>query len=397
MGQSFKVPVWLLIFIAILPQFSETVYTPALPDIAHYLNVSESMAEYTLSIYLLGLAIGTLFWGRLSDRIGRRPCLLMGILIFVFGCLGCFLSCSIELLMISRFIQAFGGSTGSVLGQSIGRDAFKGPERGKVFSLVGSAISFAPAVGPVLGGVMDEMFGWSSIFLLLTGCGLFVFFLNYKYLPETYNPSSGESGQLFFLFRSMILDKVLMMRALFVGMLLGIMFSYYSEGSFYLIQLLNLSPKVYGVSFVLLALSGTTGALWSRRLHNTLKNDQIIEGGLILFGGGTIFFLMGIGICSLLNMGSSYFISVTLVSMMVLCFSCSMIIPSTMSIALEKYEYATGTASSFFGFLYYAIVSVATFLMGVIHDGTLIVMPIYFLALSSICLFIHFRYLRKET
>ncbi|MFN7662213.1 MAG: multidrug effflux MFS transporter [Alphaproteobacteria bacterium] len=397
MGQPFKVPVWLLIFIAILPQFSETVYTPALPDIAHYLNVSESMAEYTLSIYLLGLAIGTLFWGRLSDRIGRRPCLLMGTLIFVFGCLGCFLSCSIELLMISRFIQALGGSTGSVLGQSIGRDAFKGSERGKVFSLVGSAISFAPAVGPVLGGIMDEVFGWSSIFLLLTGYGLFVFFLNYKYLPETYSPPSGESGQFIALFRSMVLDKTLMMRALFVGMLLGIMFSYYSEGSFYLIELLNLSPKVYGASFVLLALSGTTGALWARRLHNTLKNDQIIERGLILFWGGTIVFLMGIGICSLLNMGYCYFIGVTLVSMMVLCFSCSMIIPSTMSIALEKYEYATGTASSFFGFLYYAIVSVATFLMGVIHDGTLIVMPIYFLVLSSLCLFIHFRYLRKGT
>ncbi|MGA2654428.1 MAG: MFS transporter, partial [Gammaproteobacteria bacterium] len=70
--------IWLIVFIVGLPQFSETVYSPALPDIAHDLKVHESLVEYTLTIYLLGIGLGTLFWGKLSDRIGRKPCVIAG-------------------------------------------------------------------------------------------------------------------------------------------------------------------------------------------------------------------------------------------------------------------------------------------------------------------------------
>ncbi len=108
---------WLIILIVGLPLLSETVYTPSLPDIAHALSVSDSLAEYTLTIYLFGFALGTLIWGKLSDKWGRKPCLVAGLNIYLIGCLGCYLSDTIFWLMVSRFIQAFGGSVGSVLGK----------------------------------------------------------------------------------------------------------------------------------------------------------------------------------------------------------------------------------------------------------------------------------------
>ena len=82
--------IWLIILIVGLPQLSETVYTPSFPAIAHALAISEAMVEHTLTIYLFGFALGTLFWGYLSDKIGRKPCVLAGLFIFSLGCVGCF-------------------------------------------------------------------------------------------------------------------------------------------------------------------------------------------------------------------------------------------------------------------------------------------------------------------
>lgn len=392
-----KPAVWLLVFIAILPQFSETVYTPALPDIARYLSIKESVAEYTLSIYLFGMGVGTLFWGRVSDAVGRRPCLLWGVLTFIFGCIGCFFSTSIEALMISRFVQALGGSTGSVLGQAIARDSFKGAERGKIFSLVGSAIAFAPAVGPVLGGIIDETFGWPFIFLLLSLCGAVVFCLCYRNLAETrIITTSHRPIRAWETLLALAKDKHVWACAGVVGSIIGIMFSYYSEGSFYLIETLGLSPKIYGTTFILLAISGSSGAFWARRLHNSLTTLQIVERGLTLFLGGACFFAGSVFILHLLGASSSWFVGLTLLSMIILTFSSATATPNILSIALENHEHATGTASSFFGFFYYGLVALATFWMGSLHNGTLFPMPVYFFLLSVVAYFLFFKFLRKQ-
>jgi DHA1 family bicyclomycin/chloramphenicol resistance-like MFS transporter len=108
--------IWIIVLIVGLPQLSETVYTPSLPEIADAFKTSNAMVEYTLTIYLLGFALRTFFWSKVSDRFGRKPCVITGFLIFILGCLCCYFSPSIEWLMASRCLQAFGGSVGSVLG-----------------------------------------------------------------------------------------------------------------------------------------------------------------------------------------------------------------------------------------------------------------------------------------
>jgi MFS family permease len=108
---------WLIVALAGTSQLSETVYTPALPAIAVALHTSPAMVEYTLTIYFLGFALGTLFFGKTSDHFGRKPCILAGLLIFILGCVGCYYSHSITGLMWSRLLQSFGASIGSVLGQ----------------------------------------------------------------------------------------------------------------------------------------------------------------------------------------------------------------------------------------------------------------------------------------
>ncbi|MDZ5762651.1 MFS transporter N-terminal domain protein [Candidatus Cyrtobacter comes] len=233
--------IWLIVLIVGLPQLSETVYTPSLPDIAHTLLTSEGMVEYTLTIYLFGFAFGTLFWGRISDKLGRKPCIIAGLLLFIFGCVGCYFSNSIEMLMISRLVQAFGGSIGSVLGQAICRDAFHGPALGMVYSTIGSALALFPALGPLCGGLIAEMFGWRNIFVFLILFALIVTFLVSMRLPETY--ASRKQVSMCDIAKQLLTDKKVLGFALIVAGCNGILFSYFAEGSFYLIKGLNLSPS----------------------------------------------------------------------------------------------------------------------------------------------------------
>jgi len=216
---------WLIILIVALPQLSETIYTPSLPDIAHALRTSDSMVEYTLTIFLFGFAVGVLLWGNLSDRIGRRPALLMGIGIYLVGCVGCWLSDNITTLMIFRFIQAFGGSTGSVLGQAIARDAFASHERGKVFSTVAMALSCAPALGPILGGFIDQYFGWPAVFLVLIGLGSYTCLEVFLKLPETNKAlKKTNASHLLKGMTTVLTDKRVLSFGFLVGTTNGILF-----------------------------------------------------------------------------------------------------------------------------------------------------------------------------
>jgi MFS transporter, DHA1 family, multidrug resistance protein len=170
--------------------------------------------------------------------------------------------------MISRFMQAFGGSTGSVLGQVICRDTFTGADRGKVFSLIGSALAFSPAIGPVIGGVIAQSMAWSAVFMLLALVGLIVMFFTFARLPETYMsaPFSLKTIKqtVFFMMR----DSQVLMAGYLVAACNGISFSYFAEGPFYLITLLGLSPFLYGVSFIFFAFAGMIGSYASKKAHD---------------------------------------------------------------------------------------------------------------------------------
>lgn len=369
---------WLLILIVGLPQLSETVYTPALPDIAQSLHVSESWVEYTLTIYLFGFAVGTLFWGKLSDRFGRKPCMLLGLFVYLLGCIGCFFSGSIHLLMISRFIQAFGGSTGSVLGQAICRDAFHGADRGKVYSTIGSALAFSPAVGPIIGGFLDQMFGWPFIFLFLSGFGFLVLLITAARLPETHLSRSQQTISLFELMTRMATDIRVIAFAFLVAGCNGIGFSYFAEGPFFLIEQLGLSPSLYGSTFLGVAVAGMIGGYISRRLHNSHDSYTILRYGIMTVAFMSTLFAATIWGLHHFSAHSNTVIITTLLCMMGIFAGIGIMIPNALALSLEDYRSAIGSASSLFGFFYYVLISLATLGMGLLHNGTIIPMPFYF-------------------
>jgi Bcr/CflA subfamily drug resistance transporter len=381
-----KASLWLIIFIIALPQVSETIYTPSLPDIAESLSTTSSMAEYTLTIYLVGFAFGVLLWGNLSDRLGRKPALLMGISLYLVGCLSCFFSSSIEMLMVSRFLQAFGGSTGSVLGQAIARDSFAAHERGKAFSSISIAMSFSPALGPIIGGYLDQLFRWRSVFIFLMLLGLSVLLSVMFRLPETRieNTSSNQPTLSFFQRALAILtDKRILSFAFLVGGCNGIIFGYFGEGPFYFIDILKVSPGHYGFLCLSIAAPMVVGSSLSKMMHHREKTYESI----ILWGCGIAlsgsFLLLGaytFGIISPLKPFSSVVWSLLFLAFIMV--GIAMIIPNCLSQALQKYSHDTGKAASIFGFLYYAIISLMTWMMGAMHNGSLGAMPLFFTGVS---------------
>ncbi|MBM3469153.1 MAG: multidrug effflux MFS transporter [Alphaproteobacteria bacterium] len=374
MKQQVIPPIWLIILIVGLPLFSETVYTPSLPDIASALSVSESWVEYTLTIYLLGFAIGTFIWGNLSDKCGHKPCLIAGLIIYILGCLGCYLADSITSLMICRFIQALGGSVGSVLGQAICRDTFQGIALGKIYSTIGGTLSLFPALGPIIGGTIDQKWGWATIFIFLIGFGGVALISIVLFLSETHIAERRERVSLSATFLKLCRDK----RAIGFGILVaaanGIIFSYYAEGPFYLIELLEITPRQYGFSFFGIAIASFCSGLIGRKLHNHCSSETILKYGLMIMACGGFTFLC----LTMFFLSRSIIILGSILSIMIIMAGITLVTSNSLSLALKEYKRCVGTASSLFGFSYYIGVSLFTGGMGYSHNGTLWLMPLYF-------------------
>lgn len=390
---------WMVGMIMLLPQIGETIYSPSLPHVAEALNTSDNAVEYTLTIYLFAFACGLLIWGNLSDRFGRKPIIMAGFGIFFLGTFGCWISPTIEWLMLCRFIQALGGSVGTVSWQSIVRDSFSGEELGKVFSSMTVAFAISPGIGPFIGGFTDQYFGWRAVFLLLMLLTVIFTYTFFKGLPETHTKRKIPGGHTPFRKAVGIITKDT--RGLALGFLIGtgsgIMFSYYAEGPFYFIEILGVSPSFYGTLALIFAIPIIAGGWASRQLHafNVHYESIILLGCLILFLGSAI--LSTLAFLGYIEQQHGLSITITVIFIIAsLFFAISLLLPNCLSAALENYTHMVGTAASLFGFFYYTVISATTFIMGSLHNDTSIPMPFFFTTVALTMIIIFFAFVKTK-
>ncbi|OMC65903.1 Bcr/CflA family drug resistance efflux transporter [Paenibacillus odorifer] len=370
----------LMIVLVAFPQISETIYTPSLPDIAVALGATNSSVQLTLSIYFIGFALGVFSWGWLSDFIGRRSSMLAGLLVYGMGSLMCFYSESIHLLLVSRFIQAFGAATGSIITQTILRESVSGNKRHVMFAQISAVIAFTPAVGPLIGGWVDQAFGFRAVFFTLVMMSVLLFMYAFWKLPETTDVSIRKKVAILPIVKKMLALPRVLVFGLLIGGINGILFSYYAEAPFIFIEHFQISPGVYGFLGIIVALASIVGAMISKRLLTLYAPEKIIHIGCLVMASGALLLTIASSLDSLPDM---IVIVCILITLFVLLMGAGIALPNCLSLALVQFQDVVGTAGAIFSLGYYLLVSLATWGMSALHNGSLLTMPIYFLGISG--------------
>lgn len=365
----------LLVCLVGFPQLSETIYTPSLTEIAKDFSTSLNMAQMTLSIYFLAFALGVVFWGIGSDYFGRRKAMNFGILVYIIGSILCLISNNIVLLFIGRFIQAFGASTGSVTTQTILRDSYTGTERHHMFVKISAVLAFSPALGPLIGGIITQFYGFRIVFCVLVIMGMLLFYFSLKNLPETlnYNQVNPSLFSVFSLAKQMLLDSNTIIFCLFIGLLNGMIFGYYSEAPGIFIDHFHFTQSQYGFMGCIVALSTMIGAWQSSRLLEKSNAILIIRKGIFLSLVSTLFW----GITPLMQLNSISELIIYILGIFFLLVGIGMALPNCLSLALDNFPKTAGISGALLSLGYYLIVSICTFIVGIIHTGSLIVFPLF--------------------
>ncbi|OAI88306.1 Bcr/CflA family multidrug efflux MFS transporter [Pseudomonas putida] len=247
-------PARLIVLLAALVAFaplSIDTYLPSLPLIARDLQASAGSVQLTISLFLVGLCLGMLVYGPLSDRYGRRPLLLGGIGLYLVATLGCLFAGSVEQLVAWRFFQALGGAAASVLARAIVRDLFALAEAAKVLSLMHLVTMLATLVAPLLGSVLMDLGSWRTVFLGLLLFGATCLIAATWKLAETHAPDQrGESlGTVFLAYWHIATQPLALGYILCMGLAFAGMFAFITASPFVYMEYFGVSPRSYAWLF----------------------------------------------------------------------------------------------------------------------------------------------------
>ena len=337
---------YLIILISILSSVAPMgidTYLPSIPEIAKYFDVNIHKVELSLSIFLIGFAIGQIFGGPISDRYGRRVGSIVGLLGYALFSFLIIFSSSIYELWIYRFLEAFFGGITVVNATAAVRDRFSGQEAAKVFSLIGMVRSLAPLLAPVFGAAIIHFFPWEGIFVFLTIYALIVAFFIYKDLPESFTYTKQNIIESY---KLVLTHKKAMKAMLVLAISFGAFFIIIEKTSYIYIEYFGIKtdyfPLFFGINFIILIAMINVNV----KLLKTYEAKNIAKyATLIQFCVGIIFLL----IHKDMNLILTVIIIASYMSMMAFIFG------NCMSLAIEHFSKNAGVASGVIGVLQFGL------------------------------------------
>lgn len=353
---------FLLGMLAILGPLNIDMYLPSFPEIAEDLSASASLVQLSLTACLVGLTIGQLIVGPVSDAQGRRKPLLICIFLFALSSLFCALSPNITTLVAARFLQGFTASAGLVLSRAIVRDVFTGRELSKFFSLLMVITAVAPMVAPMTGGaiLLLPFATWHTIFHVLMIIGFLLVLLIALRLKETLPPEKripSSIGTSVKTMGSLLKDRSFMGYALTVGFIHGGSFAYVSGTPFVYQDIYGVSPQVFSILFGINGLAIISGSFIIGRFGGIIHEKSLLRIAVIT---------AMIATAVLLTMTMIHGPLATLViSIFIYMITIGMVLTSTFTLAMEKQGHRAGSASALLGMLPLLLGSIVSPLVGI--------------------------------
>jgi DHA1 family bicyclomycin/chloramphenicol resistance-like MFS transporter len=347
-------------------------YLPGLPALADDFGASPSAAQVTLTTYLLGLALGQLLSGPLSDVHGRRRPLVAGIAVFTVATLVCSLAPSLYVLAGLRLVQGASAAVGVAIGRAIVRDLYAGAAGARYLSRLMLVIGLAPIVAPVVGGQLLRFTSWRGVFVALSLLGLALTVISARLLPETLPHERRRAAGLGITLRTfaqLLADRRFVGFVLIVGLGGGAMIGYVAGSSFVLQDVYGASPQLYGVLFGMNAVFLVVGAQVNAHLLATRSPRGLLRLGLAAL------IVAGLAFLVIVSVPEAGLAAVT-APLTLLMASWGFIQANALALALTDHPDVAGTAAALLGVSQYAFGAVAAPLVGLGGSDTAVPMAV---------------------
>ena len=256
-------------------------YLPALPEITDQLQATGTQTQFSLTAALIGLGLGQLFFGPLSDRIGRKKPLVLSLLLFIFSSAMCAVTQDIQLLIVWRFVQGFAGAGGSVLSRSIARDRYQGAMLTQFFALLMTVNGIAPVISPVIGGYIITAFDWRILFWAMAGIGAVLLLLSLVVLHETL-PARSATVHESRANTPVLKNRRFLRYCLIQAFMMAGLFSYIGSSSFVMQSEYGMSAMQFSLLFGLNGIGLIIAAMIFSRLARRFSAESLLRGGLTL-------------------------------------------------------------------------------------------------------------------
>ncbi|WP_375461931.1 multidrug effflux MFS transporter [uncultured Enterovirga sp.] len=355
----------LLIAVTMTGTVALHIFIPALPAAARDLGTSPAAIQLTITLYLIGLAVGQLIYGPISDRLGRRPVIIASLALYLAGIVLAIPAATIGWLVAARVLQSVGACGALVLGRAMVRDVSTNEDAAKKLAVLIACMTLTPSLAPGIGGLIETWFGWRAIFVALAAVVGALTLIVVLTLPETHPPSGAESGinSAFSGYRR-LMRSAKFRRYTLAGSCAGTsLYAFLSVAPFLYIDVLHRSGQEVGLYCVIVSLGMAAGAAMVRFMVGRMEIRRGARlGNLVSFAGAAL----------LLAAHLSGELSVATLTGTMLLYALGIGIggPNMVAGAMGVDPEAAGSASGLYGFSQMAVGALATLAVGLWHDGS---------------------------
>ncbi|GHD98129.1 multidrug effflux MFS transporter [Streptomyces alanosinicus] len=357
------------------PPLAMDMYLPALPEVTGSLDAPAATVQLTLTACLLGMALGQLVVGPLSDRWGRRRPLLAGLAGYLLATALCALAPNVETLVALRLVQGLAGAAGIVIARAVVRDLYDGVALARFFSTLMLVSGVAPVVAPLIGGQILRVTDWRGVFVVLTAVGALLAALVRLRLPETLPPAerhTGGAGAALRAMRGLLADLPFTGYMLAGGFAFAALFAYISASPFVIQEIYGASPQTFSLLFGLNSVGLViAGQINGKLLVGRVALEKVLACGLaVIVLAASALLLMSAGALGEVGLAP------VAAALFVLMSAMGITLPNAQSLALLRTRHAAGSASALLGTSSFLVGAVASPLVGVAGEHTAVPMAV---------------------